>query len=198
MPFNLGGGFGFQNAMSDFTRLGESAGVITNAIQNPTPGLDGSYFASEVTQSASPTLAAQRVIRELGEEKVARTEFDRQRMLGRREVAGRFSSMRNALQRGIAGRGMGRSGFAAEKMGELGAQEGGALAEVEASRTAAIADYNRQLAAYRMQRSADRRARRRANQKEGIGKGLALAGLVAAPFTGGASLLLTGAGASMM
>jgi len=194
---DIGSTFNFHDTISDFSRLGQVVPVITNELQNPTPGIDNRYFVSQVSQSASPTLAANRVRRELTEQQRQMTEFDRQRQLQRREVAGRFSSMRNQLQRGISNRGMGRSGFAAESMSQLGAQEGGALAEVEANRTQAIMDYKRQIEEFRMQQSAMRRARRKANKKKAIGTGLAVAGLALAPFTGGASLLLTGAGANM-
>lgn len=187
------GGFDFNR----FEQAGERAGVISNYLQSPTPGLDQNYYLSEVSQSNTPGLTADRVIREYGDEKKAMTEFDRQRLLGRREVAGRFSSMRNDLQRGIAFRGMGRSGFAAEKMGQLGAQEGGALAEVEAGRTDAIAAYKRQIEEMRMQRSAERRAKRKAKKKKAIGAALGIAGLALAPVTGGASLLAAGQGANM-
>ena len=190
-------GFQFDNLMGDFTRAGESSAAIFQEAQNPTPGIDNRYFVSQVSQSSSPTLAAARVRRELTEQQRQMTEFDRQRQYQRREVAGRFSSMRNQLQRAVSNRGMGRSGFAGEKMSELGAQEGGALADVEANRTRAISDYNRQIEEFRMQKSAMKRAKRKANKKKAIGTALGIAGLALAPFTGGASLLLSGYGANM-
>jgi hypothetical protein len=190
-------GFNQFSLLNRFNTLGQQSAVLMNEAANPTPGLDADYFRDEVLSSSAPTLTAARVHREGAETKRAMTEFDRMRQLGRREVAGRFSSMRNDLQRGIAGRGMGRSGFAAEAMSKLGAQEGGALAEVEANRTAAIADYNKQLEEIRMQRSAMRRAKKKARKKKAIGTALGIAGLALAPFTGGASLLLSGYGANM-
>ena len=99
---DIGSTFNFHDTISDFSRLGQVVPVITNELQNPTPGIDNRYFVSQVSQSASPTLAANRVRRELTEQQRQMTEFDRQRQLQRREVAGRFSSMRNQLQRGIA------------------------------------------------------------------------------------------------
>ena len=193
----IGDQFQFMSNLNNFSTLGQQAAVHLNEVQNPTPGIDPQYFNQEIFSSGAPSLTALRVKRELGDQQRAMTEFDRMRQLGRREVAGRFSSMRNDLQRGIWGRGAGRSGFTAEKMSQLGAQEGGALADVEASRTAAIADYQRQMEEMRMQRSAMRRAQRKARKKKAIGTGLAIAGLALAPVTGGSSLLLTGAGANM-
>lgn len=193
----MGIGLDYGN-IGEFGRLGQAAAVITPELQNPTIDLaDRPYYLSQVGSSSAPSLTDARVRRELTEQKKALTEFDRQRMLGRREVAGRFSSMRNDLQRGIAFRGMGRSGFAAEAMSKLGAQEGGALADVEANRTAAISDYKRQVEEYRMQRAAMDRAKRKAKRKKAIGTTLAIAGLALAPMTGGLSLGMTGYGANM-
>lgn len=194
---NIGDSYNFQNLTSNFSTLGQQAAVHLAESQNPTPGLDTQYFNQQVFGSNAPSLTAARVRRELGDQQRAMTEFDKARQLGRREVAGRFSSMRNDLQRGIWNRGAGRSGFSAEKMSQLGAQEGGALADVEANRTAAIADYKRQMEEMRMQRAAMSRAKKKAKKKKAIGAGLAIAGLALAPFTGGASLLVAGQGANM-
>src|SRR3990167_6122470 len=59
----------------------------------------------------------------------------------RRGVLGKYSKLRQGLEKGFRRRGITRSGFAPEKLGELGAEEQGALGDVEAGLTDKLMNY---------------------------------------------------------
>lgn len=114
------------------------------------------------------------------------------------KVKGQYSDLRRGLERDIYRRGIGRSGFAGEMMSRLGAQQGGAIGDVKAGVTERLADYQAQQREIGLQLKAQREQKKNNRKKTGIGAGLGVAGLVLAPFTGGASLGLTAAGGGMM
>lgn len=119
------------------------------------------------------------------------TESERQR------VTGEFGEARGSLQTSIHKRGMGRSGFSAEAMSKLGAKEGMALADVQAGITDRQMNYKFQQQQLAMMAAQAAKAKKKNKKKKKLGGALAIAGLVLAPFTGGASLALTAAGAGM-
>lgn len=152
--------------------------------QTHAPGSQG-WFTSQAT-------AADRLSRGLDS-----PEFALIKRAERNRVGGEFGALQQGLQKSIHRRGIGRSGFAAELMSRLGAQQAGALADVEAGTTERLADYQAQYRALFMQQQMERRAKKAAKQRRTTGAALGVAGLVLAPFTGGASLALAGAGAGM-
>ena len=115
----------------------------------------------------------------------------------RQSVTQQFSEARQGLQTDIHKRGMGRSGFSAESMSKLGAKEGSALADVEAGLTDRLMNYKFQQEQLALQRAAMAKAKKKNKKKKKLGAALGVAGIVLAPFTGGASLSLTAAGAGM-
>lgn len=114
------------------------------------------------------------------------------------KLHGQYNDLRRNLELNIHRRGIGRSGFANQLMSRLGAQEGGAIADVNAGVTDRLAEYQAQQRQLGLQMKMERDQKKSNNKKKGIGAGLGIAGLVLAPFTGGASLGLTAAGAGYM
>jgi len=112
-------------------------------------------------------------------------------------VKSQFGQLRMGLERDIHRRGIGRSGFAGESMSRLGAQQGSALADVAAGNTERLAEYQAQQRELGLKMQLARDQKKGNNKKKKFGTALGIAGLVLAPFTGGASLALTGAGAGM-
>ncbi len=115
----------------------------------------------------------------------------------RNRVRGQYSELRRGLERDIHRRGIGRSGFAADAMSRLGGGESGALADVDAGITDRLSQYQAQQRELGLQMKMARDQKNKSNKRKKIGAGLGIAGLVLAPFTGGASLALVGAGAAV-
>jgi len=199
MSLNLGS-FG---ALNRLTGISSKGALVSTELQNPTPGLDQNRYFTEIARTPS-TIGAGGIITRASNERTAqaedgraRDEFELRRELARRDVASTFGDARQRLQASLHRRGVGRSGFAAEAMSRLGAQEAGALAEVEAGLTESLMRFKQEQEAIRLQEQAIRRARAKRRQGKRVGGALALAGLALAPLTGGLSLGLTGAGAQM-
>ncbi len=128
---------------------------------------------------------------------VGTPEYNLVQRAERDKVRGQYSELRRGLEMDIHKRGIGRSGFAADAMGRIGALEGGALADVQAGVTDRLSQYQAQQRELGLQMKMARAAQKKNTRNKKIGAGLGIAGLVLAPFTGGASLALTGVGAGM-
>jgi hypothetical protein len=128
---------------------------------------------------------------------VGTPEYDIIKRAERDRVRGQFGDLRRGVEKSIHRRGLGRSGFAGQLMSRLGGQEGGALAEVEGGVTDRLAGYKQQQRELGIQMKMQRELKKKNDKMKKIGAGLGIAGLVLAPFTGGASLALAGAGAGM-
>lgn len=122
----------------------------------------------------------------------------------KRRVVGKYGALRETLQTGMHSRGVSRSGFAVDENTKLDTSETGEMADVAAGTTERLVDYrNQQEQLIQMQRmeEAMRKAAKKAKKKKKrgkwIGAALGVAGIALAPFTGGASLALTAAGAGM-
>jgi hypothetical protein len=128
---------------------------------------------------------------------VGSPEYDLIRRAERDRVRGQFGDLRRQVEKSIHRRGLGRSGFAGQLMSRLGGQEGGALAEVEGGVTDRLASYKQQQRELGIQMQYQRDLKKKNEKMKKWGTGLGIAGLVLAPFTGGTSLALTGAGGMM-